>query len=83
MYVYEYHASRSSLVGQHWVKDPVLSLLQLGSLLWCRFHPWPRNYVQRAWPKKKKKKGKLMALIASEVEMGKRENFDWICPAQS
>ena len=46
-------------MGQHWVKDPVLSLLQLGLLLWCRFHPWPRNYVQRAWPKKKKKKREI------------------------
>ena len=27
-----------------WVKDPVLSLQWLGSLLWCRFDPWPRNF---------------------------------------
>ena len=33
--------------------------------------------------KKKKKKGKVMALIASEGEKGKREKFDWLCPAQS
>ena len=32
----------SSLVAQ-WVKDPVLSLLWLRSLLWGRFDPWPRN----------------------------------------
>ena len=26
------------------VKDPVLPLQQLGSLLWCGFDPWPRNF---------------------------------------
>ena len=30
----------SSLVTQ-WVKDPVLSLLWLGLLLWRGFDPWP------------------------------------------
>ena len=25
------------------VKDPALPLHQLGLLLWCRFHPWPRK----------------------------------------
>jgi len=24
-----------------WVKDPALSLQQLGSLPWCGFNPWP------------------------------------------
>ena len=33
----------SSLVAQ-WVKDPALSPLWLGSLLWHRFHTWPRNF---------------------------------------
>ena len=33
----------SSLVVQR-VKDLVLSLQWLGSLLWCGFHPWPRNF---------------------------------------
>ena len=27
-----------------WVKDLVLSLQQLESLLWRRFDPWPGNY---------------------------------------
>ena len=27
-----------------WIKDPVLSLQQLGSLLWHRFSLWPGNY---------------------------------------
>ena len=35
--------SRSSLVTQ-WVKDLVLSLQQLESLLWCRFDLWLGNY---------------------------------------
>ena len=35
--------NRSSLVAQ-WVKDLVLSLQQLGLLLWHRFDPWPRNF---------------------------------------
>ena len=26
------------------VKDPVLSLLWPGSLLWCEFNPWPGNF---------------------------------------
>ena len=33
------------------VKDPVLSLLWLGSLLWHLFYPWPL-----AWPEKQKRK---------------------------
>ena len=41
-----------------WVRDPSLSLLlQLRSLLWHWFDPWPRNFHRlRAQPKKKKKK---------------------------
>ena len=48
--------SWSSLVAQ-WVKDLALSLLWLGSLMWCGFHPWPGNFCT-LWeqPKKKKKK---------------------------
>ena len=26
------------------VKDPMLSLQQLGSLVWHRFYPWPGNF---------------------------------------
>ena len=41
----------SSLMA-HQAKDPVLSLQWLGSLLWCGFHPWPRNFhMLRVWPK--------------------------------
>ena len=43
-----------SLVAQ-WVKDLVLSLMQLWSLLWHRFDLWPRNFhMPWAWPKEKK-----------------------------
>ena len=42
-----------------WVKDLVCSLLWLGSLPWCVFHPWPQNFrVLGVQPKKKKKKKK-------------------------
>ena len=35
-------------------KDPALSLLWLGLLLWHRFNPWPRNFCMPwAWPKEK------------------------------
>ena len=27
-----------------WVKDPALSLQQLGLLLWREFDPWPGNF---------------------------------------
>ena len=38
-----------------WVKDPVLSLRGLGSLLWVGFDPWPSNlHMPHAWPKKKR-----------------------------
>ena len=43
----------SSLVVQLG-KDLMLSLQWLGSLLWCRFNPWPKNFhMPQAWPKKK------------------------------
>ena len=35
-----------------WVKDPLLSLQQPWSLLWCGFSPLPGNfYMPQAWPK--------------------------------
>ena len=35
------------------IKDPVLLLLWLGSLLWHGFNPWPQNFCMTwAWPKK-------------------------------
>ena len=38
-----------------WVQDLASSLLQLGSLLWRGFDPWPGNFhMPQAWPKKKR-----------------------------
>ena len=35
-----------------WVKDPVLSLWWLGSLLWHQLDPWPREFLYApVWPK--------------------------------
>ena len=48
----EKQGDRSSLVAQ-WVKDPVLSLQRLGSLLRCRFSPWPRNFTCHKYGQKK------------------------------
>ena len=45
-----------------WVQDLVLSLQQLGSLLWRRFDPWPGNFhVPPQLRKKKEKKKKKEA----------------------
>ena len=35
------------------VKDPKLSLQQLGSLLRCGFDPWPRNFQYRGYSQNK------------------------------
>ena len=37
------------------VKDPALSLQWLGSLLWLKFEPWPRNFHMPQATQKKKK----------------------------
>ena len=43
---------RSSFAAQQ-AKDLALSLLQLRSLLWHRFHPWPRNFPRlQGWKTK-------------------------------
>ena len=39
----EWKRDRSCLVVQQ-VKDLALSVQELGSLLWHRFDPWPRNF---------------------------------------
>ena len=38
-----------------WVKDPVLSLQQLRSVLWRGFDPWPQNFSMTLEQPKKKK----------------------------
>ena len=45
----------SFLVAQQG-EDLVLSLKQLGSLLWCGLDPWPRNFYRLPAQQKKKKK---------------------------
>ena len=45
------------------VRDPVLSLLLLQLLLWCRFSPWSGNFHRPwAWPKRKKKSHECVKL---------------------
>ena len=56
MTIYKKTKVRSSLVVQQ-VRDLAVSLQQLGSLLWCGFNSWARNFhMMRAQLKKKKKK---------------------------
>ena len=43
-------------MGQR-VKDPMLSLKGLGSLLWLEFSPWPRNFhIPGVQPRGREKK---------------------------
>ena len=64
-----YHGSKrahlwSSLVAQ-WVKDLVLPLQWLWSLLCCGFIPWPGNlHVPQAWPKETPPKNKNSVLMS-------------------
>ena len=52
----------SSLVAQQ-VKDLALSVQWPGSLLWCGFDPWPRNFCMPwAWPHKKEYAGKFYVM---------------------
>ena len=63
-----------SLVVQQ-VKDPMLSLQQLGVLLWHGFDPWPGNlHMPQVWPNKvkqntvkKKKKSFAWAVFCIKV----------------
>ena len=46
---------RDSSLAVQWVKDPMLSLQWLRSLLWHRFNPWPANFhMPWGWPKERK-----------------------------
>ena len=36
-----------------WVKDLALALQRLGSLLWYRLDPWPRNFHRQEGKKKR------------------------------
>ena len=42
-FLFKHYKIGSSLVAQQ-VKEPALSLLRLGLLLWHRFNHWPRNF---------------------------------------
>ena len=49
-----------------WVKDLVLSLLWLRSLLWFGFDPWLENFcLLSVQPKKKKKKRKKKSVSSN------------------
>jgi len=60
IYTYIY----SSLMAQ-WVKDPALSLLCLGLLLWCGFDPWLGNF-RMLWVRPKGKKKEPIFLILAK-----------------
>ena len=70
--------NRNSFLVQ-WVKDLVLSMQQLGLLLWHKFDPWPRNFhMPQVWPKKKKKKErkkerKEMLLYSGKIIIKKKK----------
>ena len=51
------------------VKDPALSPLWLGSLLWRRFNPWPRKFcMPQAWQEREgRKEGKRKDIPRSRV----------------
>ena len=57
-----------------WVKDPVLSLLWLGLLLWCGFHPWPWELSCAMYgcgqklPKTKKKKKTFWSFCVAQQD---------------
>ena len=65
-----------------WVKDLVLSLLQLGLLLWCRFDPWQRNFhMPWAWPSKKSPSefplcGTQLKIQLQQLRLLRRHRFD-------
>jgi len=53
-----------------WLKELALSLQQLGSLLWCGFDIWLRNFhMPWAWPKKiiKKKKDRVTFVYLKDL----------------
>lgn len=58
-----------------WVKDLVCSLLWLGSLPWCVFHPWPQNIcVLWVQPKKKKEEETETGRIKERDRQGKHKS---------
>ena len=53
-----------SCIFLQWVKDLVLSLQWFGSLLWCRFDLWPKNFYM-PWAKPKQNKTKFLYFLWS------------------
>ena len=52
------------------IKDPVLSLLWLGSKIRCSFDPWPGNFhMPWAQSKEKKKKAKILGTCFKYTEL--------------
>lgn len=60
-----------------WVKDLVLSLQQLGMLLWHGFHPWPGTF-HMPWVQPKKKL--LVSHSHSEFNAVKKRCYLDFCP---
>ena len=67
----------TSVVAQ-WVKDPMSSLQQLGSLLWHRFDPWPRNfYMPWAWHPRPPCKKKTKVIFFYESSQLWKLSYTW------
>ena len=61
-----------------WVKDPVLSLQGIGSLLWHGFDPWPRIFhMPRAWPIGPD--WSMSTSSSANIYKAKNENFKGLC----
>ena len=57
MYIISFKKNQNSHVAQQ-VKYPALSLKWLGSLLWCRFDPWPQKVPHATGMGKNKQRNK-------------------------
>ena len=71
--------SRNFCVAQ-WDKDPALSPQWLGSLLWYRFDPWPRNFcILWVWGRGDKKPGKFdLRLLFCLINIKSYCSYSWI-----
>lgn len=50
-----------SFLGSPWVEEPVLPLLWLGLLQWCKFDPRPRKFCMHAMCTEERRKKKTVA----------------------
>ena len=62
------------------VKDGALSLLWLGSLLWHRFDPWPRNFNMHQIELRRKKGNSSIGVlvVAQQKEIQLRTMRSWV-----